>query len=175
MDAVLWVVVSVFVVFMVIALAFIIKLKKRPRDSEIHMSGGADIDKGYLSNDNNYFKGGYKELDETVVVGYDYKTADSSKKNVRFIDLNTKQTFTLDISEPVVFGRSASECGFVIENDTLISKRHCRMFLYFSGVYIEDLGSSNHTFVNSRRISSPCMLNKGDVIKVGNTKFKIDF
>lgn len=51
--------------------------------------------------------------------------------------------------------------------DPEVSRRHARI-TYQEGRYVlEDLGSTNGTFVNGRRIASPTILNEGDVIDVG--------
>jgi len=48
--------------------------------------------------------------------------------------------------------------------DPEISRRHARLLLQPDGVFIEDLGSTNGTFINGMRISSPQALHVGDVI-----------
>ena len=48
--------------------------------------------------------------------------------------------------------------------DQEISHRHARSVTRNDGVYIDDLGSTNVTFLNGVRISSPQRLNNGDLI-----------
>lgn len=48
-----------------------------------------------------------------------------------------------------------------------VSRRHARFFIDEGHVYIEDLGSTNGTFINGLRISSPQQLRPGDAITVG--------
>ncbi|MBQ7385236.1 MAG: FHA domain-containing protein [Ruminococcus sp.] len=176
MDAILWIVIGIFLAFAIVATVFIVRSQKnRTNNSEIHISGGADIERGYLSNDNNYFKGGYGELEETVVIGYDYRRAGANSKTIKLINLRTSQSTVLNIVNQLTFGRSREGGCFSIEGDTSVSMYHCRMFVYNNTLYLEDLNSSNHTFVNSKRITEPYILSDGDEVKIGNTRFKVLF
>lgn len=60
--------------------------------------------------------------------------------------------------------------------DAEISRRHARIFIQGNLVFIEDLGSTNGTFVNGTRISSPKQLNHGDKITLAeNTIFSFSY
>jgi len=48
-----------------------------------------------------------------------------------------------------------------------VSRRHARFFKDGGDIYIEDLGSTNGTFINGARISSPQQLRSGDAVMVG--------
>lgn len=50
-----------------------------------------------------------------------------------------------------------------------VSRRHARIVVTGAEVHLEDLGSSNGTFVGGRRISAPHRLAHGDVIELGST------
>jgi pSer/pThr/pTyr-binding forkhead associated (FHA) protein len=52
-------------------------------------------------------------------------------------------------------------------NDAQISRRHARMELRGSAYVIQDLGSTNGTFVNGTRISGMQVLNPGDTVAFG--------
>ncbi len=56
--------------------------------------------------------------------------------------------------------------GIVI-NDPEISRKHSRMWLQGSTYSIEDLGSTNGTFVNGVRLSAPHSLRPGEVVALG--------
>jgi pSer/pThr/pTyr-binding forkhead associated (FHA) protein len=77
------------------------------------------------------------------------------------------QTRVIDAPR-VVIGRSA-ECGLAIP-DPLLSRRHCAFTTDGKGgYYIEDLGSTNATLLNNRKISEKTRLQYGDRIVLGNT------
>ncbi len=70
-------------------------------------------------------------------------------------------SFYLERTE-VTLGRDLS--NDIPVPDQEISRRHARFLTRTDGVYIEDLGSTNGTFLNGVRISSPQRLNNGDLI-----------
>jgi pSer/pThr/pTyr-binding forkhead associated (FHA) protein len=75
----------------------------------------------------------------------------------------------IQVRDELLIGRHASEQGR-LGDDIEISRRHARISRTPSGQYaIEDLGSTNGTLVNGRRISAPEPLAVGDTIEVGCT------
>jgi len=56
--------------------------------------------------------------------------------------------------------------------DNTVSSHHARIFTYLESSYIEDLGSTNGTYLNGKRIQKHT-LHVGDVIKVGKLELKI--
>ena len=74
------------------------------------------------------------------------------------------KTFPLDAQE-VSIGRDA--VNIVAINDAEVSRRHARMELRGSAYVIQDLGSTNGTFVNGTRISGMQVLNPGDTVAFG--------
>lgn len=64
-----------------------------------------------------------------------------------------------------VVGRHPS--ADILIDSTGASRRHVRLRLDDSGLWAEDLGSANGTFVNGQRITSPVLLASGDAIGVG--------
>lgn len=79
---------------------------------------------------------------------------------------NPGQVFPIDLTEMYI-GRDLS-CEIVI-NDTEVSRRHAKIYILGTGFVIEDLGSTNGTFVNGQRISGPHALVPGEVIALGDT------
>jgi FHA domain-containing protein len=73
------------------------------------------------------------------------------------------------VEDELVIGRQAEGAGRLAEDDE-ISRAHARVSVDTSGFCaIEDLGSTNGTFVNGLRISSPQTLTEGDTIELGGT------
>ncbi len=76
------------------------------------------------------------------------------------------------LSDDVIIGRE--EGNIVLESDNAASHRHARIHPEATGYWIDDLGSTNGTFVNGHRIGNRVLLNRGDVVTVGKTVFRIE-
>ena len=71
-------------------------------------------------------------------------------------------------------GRDAGN-DIVVYDDDEISACHARISFRDGGFWVEDLQSTNGTFVNGKRICEPVCLRDEDLLKMGRTllKFKI--
>ena len=56
----------------------------------------------------------------------------------------------------------------IVINDAEVSRQHCRFQLFGGGYTIEDLGSTNGTWVNEERIAGTHQLRPGEVIRLGD-------
>jgi pSer/pThr/pTyr-binding forkhead associated (FHA) protein len=74
----------------------------------------------------------------------------------------------IQVEDELLIGRQASEEG-TLGHDAEISRRHARIARSGAAFTVEDLGSTNGTFVNGRRISGQEILSPGDRIQVGAT------
>lgn len=74
-------------------------------------------------------------------------------------------------SEPLTIGR-ASDAGLQIRDD-YTSTHHARLLLWGSDWVLQDLDSTNGTFVDGRRIDSPTPVAVGVPVKVGATTFEL--
>ena len=71
------------------------------------------------------------------------------------------------VAASMVMGR-APECELLLD-DTYVSQQHARIFDRSGNWYVEDLGSTNGTFVNEQRLVAPAMLTPGDKVRIGTT------
>jgi len=74
------------------------------------------------------------------------------------------KVYPLEAAE-ISIGRDSS--NMVAINDAEVSRRHARMELRGSAYMIQDLGSTNGTFVNGTRITGMQVLNPGDTVAFG--------
>ncbi len=77
----------------------------------------------------------------------------------------------VDVDVAVTIGRSA-DCDLQIP-DTYLSSRHARLANDGGDLTIEDLGSTNGTYVNQELIRGRLLLEKGDIVQVGGVLFEV--
>lgn len=73
------------------------------------------------------------------------------------------------IEKPLyIIGRD-EVCDIVIR-DMLISKKHCKIYMTDEGHYnLEDMDSTNSTYLNGKVLKKPAQITYGDRIIIGNT------
>lgn len=78
----------------------------------------------------------------------------------------------VELKAPTSVGR-ASENALQIDGDDFVSSRHARFEVRPDGVWVEDAGSTNGTFVNGARVTTARQLQRGDVIRIGQTDLQM--
>jgi FHA domain len=86
------------------------------------------------------------------------------------IDENTE--FELD-SKGISIGRGGPN-DVRLDGDDYASANHARVEPRRDGVWIEDIGSTNGTYVNGVRLSRPRKLVAGDLVRVGETDLRFE-
>ena len=72
----------------------------------------------------------------------------------------------------VMIGRGA-DCQLILDDD-YVSTRHARVVSTPNGIYVEDLGSTNGTYVNGQRITAPTTITFADTVRIGKTILKLE-
>ncbi|MBW3671685.1 MAG: FHA domain-containing protein, partial [Acidobacteria bacterium] len=70
----------------------------------------------------------------------------------------------------ITIGRGAS--NVVVIDLSTVSRHHARMYQDGAQCYVEDLGSTNGSFVNGKRVEGSVEVQGGDLIKLGGAVFK---
>ncbi len=79
-----------------------------------------------------------------------------------------------DLNKPVIIIGRESDNDIVLE-DPQVSRHHARLSEQAGGYVVEDLGSTNGTFLNGRRITSATPISPGDTLGLGDTvAFKVE-
>jgi pSer/pThr/pTyr-binding forkhead associated (FHA) protein len=76
-----------------------------------------------------------------------------------------------ELGDEVTVGR-APGCGVSLP-DTTVSQLHARVFRRDGRIYVEDLGSTNGTWLNRARVSAAVPLKRGDRLQVGSTVLEV--
>ncbi|MGH9067421.1 MAG: FHA domain-containing protein [Acidimicrobiales bacterium] len=77
-----------------------------------------------------------------------------------------------DLTGEMTVGR-AQGCGVALPDDSFTSHLHARVWAEDGRVWVEDLGSTNGTYVNKRKLTEPATLSKGDRLQVGRTVLEV--
>lgn len=120
-----------------------------------------------------------EELEKTTVLVDSVRLTDSlglnsGRKTRSFLEVikgkETGKIFYLD-HEEILVGRH-EDCDIEVE-DAEISRKHLRLFTDNKRWFVQDLGSTNGTYVNKLRVDR-YMVNPGDKIRVGQTQFRFN-
>ncbi|HEY3941680.1 MAG TPA: FHA domain-containing protein [Acidimicrobiales bacterium] len=92
--------------------------------------------------------------------------------SLRVVEPEEHHGRSFDLDDELTIGRSPG-CGVPTTYDAFSSTLHARLFRRGDQLWVEDLGSTNGTFVNSERIARAIRLAKGDLLQVGATVFEV--
>ena len=100
-----------------------------------------------------------------------------SRKSVLLVvqrspSLDVGDEFPLN-SAPLTVGRGGQN-DLVLNGDDFASARHARIEVRGDGVWVQDLDSTNGTFVNGSRVAGAQRLDPGDVLRVGETDLRVE-
>jgi hypothetical protein len=76
-------------------------------------------------------------------------------------------------SAPLTIGRGTDN-DVALDDDDFASSQHARVEPRRDGVWLEDIGSTNGTFLNGAQVTRPRRLTPGDVIRVGETDLRFE-
>jgi pSer/pThr/pTyr-binding forkhead associated (FHA) protein len=76
------------------------------------------------------------------------------------------------LGDEMTVGRAAG-CGVSIPEDSFVSQLHARVFRRDGDFFIEDLGSTNGTFLNGKAVSAAAVMRNGDRVQVGRTTLEL--
>lgn len=91
---------------------------------------------------------------------------------LRVVEPADRRGVAFELAGEVTLGRSPG-CAVSLEGDAFASSVHARVFRRDGETWLEDLGSTNGTFVNGERLATPVRLRRGDKVKVGHTLLEV--
>ena len=96
--------------------------------------------------------------------------ADSSR--LRVVEPADRRGTTYDLGDELTVGR-ASGCQVALPDDSYASQLHARIYRKDGRLWLEDLGSTNGTYLNAKQVTSPVSLRRGDRVQVGRTVLEV--
>ena len=79
---------------------------------------------------------------------------------------------TFALGDEVTIGRAAG-CQVTID-DSYASQLHARVFHRDGQFYVEDIGSTNGTYLNRKKVTGPMVIQRGDQLQIGNTILELE-
>jgi len=83
-----------------------------------------------------------------------------------------KNVLNITLNKEIIVGRNEISANVIIDSN-FVSTKHTRLFNFGDSVMIEDLGSTNGTYVNGEMITAPKKLSEDDIVIIGDTEFKV--
>jgi hypothetical protein len=117
-------------------------------------------------------KGGAAVLAEArPTVAPQTRSSRRSRLVLRVAEPEGERGRTYDLPEEVTVGR-APGCGVRVD-DAYTSSIHARIYRRDGTLWVEDLGSTNGTWLNGERLGAPSKVDRGDLVQVGGTVFEV--
>lgn len=112
--------------------------------------------------------------DRTLVVALnDLNEAGEERIHQLLVIEGVEQGRMIELTAPsVTLGRTAP--SDIVLRDVEISRTHCRIYHDGGAMLVADLDSTNGTFVDSRRVSTPVRLTDGCVLRIGRHQLKYE-
>lgn len=95
----------------------------------------------------------------------------TGRLGLEFIEPVDREGERVDVDVAVTIGRNV-DCDLSL-NDSFLSSRHARVVNDGGELSIEDLGSTNGTYVNQELVRGRVQLVRGDVVQVGGVLFEV--
>ena len=95
------------------------------------------------------------------------RRAKKAPKKAAVIEGGNLKGKSFDLGTELTIGR-AEKCHVVLD-DSYVSQMHARLFAKDDAYMVEDLGSTNGTYLNRQKVTGPTEVQRGDRVKIGRT------
>lgn len=104
-------------------------------------------------------------------VDYEKRARRRRRLALEFIEPESRSGERVEVEDGVTIGRSR-DCDLILY-DTYLSTHHARLANDEGDLSIEDLGSTNGTYVNQEPVKGRVHLERGDIVQVGGVLFEV--
>ena len=96
-----------------------------------------------------------------------------------FDNLKTGERIYKDFAGRMWIGRTYPAQGepvkLAVSGDQKVSRNHCMIWESGGMLCLQDMNSSNHTYLNGNIVTDAVYLQNGDIIRVGSTQFRVQY
>lgn len=173
-------IVSIGILVFLLTLVLLIKLgilgnKRQINDAKkIYVNDGKSIDFINGTSQDMGLNGFGEDKSETLLVGMSRKIP---YKTICLVNTSTGVRFKGILRDRLIVGReiNMTVSDYMSVNDERsMSRKHIEITNYGGKVYIKDLNSTNHTWVNGVYVTSEIPVNNGDIVKLGYGEYIIE-
>ena len=99
------------------------------------------------------------------------RRAGRAPTSLKVVEPEDQRGRAFPLGDELTVGRAAG-CQVTLD-DTYVSQLHARVFSRDGQTFVEDLGSTNGTYLNRQKVSGPMAMQRGDRLQVGNTVMEL--
>jgi hypothetical protein len=99
------------------------------------------------------------------------RSAGRTVRELRIVEPAADQGKAFPLGDEITVGRAAG-CQVTLD-DTYVSQLHARIFQRDGELFVEDLGSTNGTYLNRAKVSGPMAMKPGDRLQVGSVVLEL--
>ena len=92
---------------------------------------------------------------------------------VFMISQGNQAGLSAELADGVIMIGRGTDCQLILDDD-YVSTRHARVVATPNGIYVEDLGSTNGSYVNGQRITAPTTITLADTVRIGKTMLRLE-
>ena len=107
----------------------------------------------------------------TAAPGKARKAKRTTVTHLTIVEPQEQRGRTYPLADELTVGRAAG-CQVVVD-DTYASQIHARVFARDGQLLVEDLGSTNGTLLNKKKVTGPTVMRRGDRLQVGSTVMEL--
>lgn len=89
------------------------------------------------------------------------------------VGISETKSFSITVADSLSMGRNPELSAFALPEDKSLSGRHCTFYYRNGGLFLEDNGSTNGTYVNGIPIKETMRLNRDDILLIGSYEYRI--